>query len=242
MKSWHSTAFRFQDSLTALAQFALRETSATGYALFQNPGTSALVALGEEISEADAFGGVNPLLLTYAMQTGGVADGLVAFSYGDAQTQAKAGETLHRVVPAMETVWQARNADAHYLGLARRLSALESQLIDSRIVERAKGLISAAGPPEGNSEAVNSLVSHVRNVFRPGSAASTLELKLRELENEIQERRVTSQAKALLQAAHSLSEDQAYAHLRTLSRKSRRRLGEVAADVMTQYSLKAKTA
>ena len=87
------------------------------------------------------------------------------------------------------------------------------------------------------SDPLEAMVNHVRTVVRPGVAIRALESILKELEDELEERRVTGQAKALLQATHSLSENQAYTHLRVLSRKSRRPLKDVAMDVIATLAL-----
>jgi AmiR/NasT family two-component response regulator len=220
----------------------LKETSATGYVLFQKtaaaPGLARVAAIGEEIQASILLAESNAGVIVLPLHTNGVTDGFIAFSFADRQTLSKAEPSVRSIVDAMQTIWSARHPDAQYLNLARRLSALESQLIDSKIVDRAQGLLTG----DHAADALDSLVSHVHNVFRPSSAAHTLQTILEELEDEIEERRVTGQAKAILQAAYSLSEEQAYTHLQTLSRKSRRRLKEVAADVMAKHTLKAQTA
>jgi AmiR/NasT family two-component response regulator len=59
-----------------------------------------------------------------------------------------------------------------------------------------------------------------------------LEQRLRELEEEIAERKLTGQAKAVLQSTYNMSEEQAHLHLRTISRKSRKPLKEVAQELI----------
>jgi len=55
-----------------------------------------------------------------------------------------------------------------------------------------------------------------------------------ELEQEIEERRLAGQAKQILQTIQGISEEQSHAQLRLLSRKSRRRLKEVAEQVIRE--------
>ena len=78
----------------------------------------------------------------------------------------------------------------------------------------------------------------VRSESAPGGGAAAgrfgtmLEQALRALEEEIAERKLTNQAKAVLQSAYSMSEEQAHLHLRTISRKSRRPLKEIARELI----------
>jgi AmiR/NasT family two-component response regulator len=61
-----------------------------------------------------------------------------------------------------------------------------------------------------------------------------LEQRLPELEEEIAERKLTTQAKVVLQSAYSMSEEQAHLHLRTISRRSRKPLREIAREVIEE--------
>lgn len=236
-------SLRFERSLTSLARIALKETAATGYALFHNAtgvaGLTKLSAVGEPV---DARALIEPGagdLLAFPLHTQGATDGFAVFAFTDRDALSRSAEPLGRIVEAMELVWGARRFDAHYLNLARRIGALESKLIDPRIADRVNGLLDAT--PDKLS-AVDAVVNHVRSVLRPGEPARTIETAVERLEVEIEERRITGQAKALLQAAHSMSEEQAYTYLRGLSRKTRRPLKEVAADVMAQHTLTARSA
>jgi AmiR/NasT family two-component response regulator len=60
---------------------------------------------------------------------------------------------------------------------------------------------------------------------------------LSELEDEIDERRLMAEAKQILQAVDRLSEEQAHTRLRVMSRKSRKRLKEVAQQVIQDQRL-----
>ena len=229
----------FENSLKALAQVIFRETRATGYAIFEltsaEPGLTRVFGIGAPIQEMALLEKTARAVVVYPLHTEGIPDGYLAFSFGDHNTAREAETALSRVVEVVDTIWAARHTDAHYLSLLNRLRQLEARLVDSKIVDRAHGLLSDTKEPD----VIDALLRHVRTVLRPSSANRTLESIVQELEDELEERRVTSQAKALLQAAHALSEEQAYTHLRLLSRKSRRRLKDVALDVMAQYTLEA---
>ena len=233
-----SQGFHFQTSLASLAEVALRETRATGYAVFQRiadePGLVRVSASGAEITVRALLDEAQRRVITFPLQN----DGLVAFSFRDLAASGRAREPLSGVREAMETIWAARHLDAHYLNLLGRLSTLEAQLIDSKIADRAQGLLSG----EPHADVLDALVRHVKTVLRPSSAGRAIETIVKELEDEIEERRVTGQAKAILQATHSISEEEAYTRLRLQSRKSRRRLKEVAMDVIASGALTANAA
>jgi AmiR/NasT family two-component response regulator len=232
----------FKSSLSALARVAFQETKATGFALFHKtdeaPGLLRVAALGSEISPRALLRDENLPLVGFPLHTGGEQDGLVAFSFQDRAASARALEPLNRLREAIEIIWAARRPDARYFDLVTGISTLEARLIDSKIADRAQGLLAG----ERGSDLLDSMVRHVKTVVRPGMGSRTLESILKELEDELEERRVTGQAKALLQATHSLSENQAYTHLRVLSRKSRRPLKDVAMDVIATIALTTSAA
>lgn len=83
-------------------------------------------------------------------------------------------------------------------------------------------------------DAIGTIVRHVESVLRPGQLRTVLDELTEELEQEIGERELASRAKAVLQSRYGMSEDQAHVHLRLVSRKSRKRLRDVARDVLEQ--------
>ena len=227
----------FESSLMALARVAFQETNATGFGLFRKtveaPGLLRVAALGREIPARALPAGDTLPLVTFPLHTGGEQDGMVAFSFHDGPASALALEPLSRLRDAIEIVWALRRPDAHSIDLLTGISTLEARLIDSKIADRAQGLLTG----ERGFDLLDAVVSHVKTVVRPGMASRILETTFKELEDELEERRVTGQAKALLQATQSLSENQAYTHLRVLSRKSRRPLKDVAMDVIATIAL-----
>jgi hypothetical protein len=234
----HQRNFHFENSLSALAEVALRETGANGYGLFQRTADSTefrrLATRGQEIPSYALLQAKQPGVIVFPLGP----DGVVAFSFREPASSVQAEAPLGRLAEAMETIWAAREFDTHYQHLLGRLSTLEAQLIDSKIADRAQGLLKA----EPNADILDTLARHVKTVLRPSSAGRTIETMVTELEDEIEERRVTGQAKAILQAAHSISEEQAYTQLRVQSRKSRRRLKEVALDVIATDALTSNAA
>jgi AmiR/NasT family two-component response regulator len=96
---------------------------------------------------------------------------------------------------------------------------------------------------ETNSDPAEAIARHVDGVLRPTQTRRILEQVLSEMEEEIEERRLVGEAKQILQALHRVSEEQAHTRLRLLSRQSRKRLKEVAQQVIEeQHLLKGKSA
>ncbi|MDQ1473696.1 MAG: hypothetical protein QOJ99_5176 [Bryobacterales bacterium] len=232
----------FESSLSAIARVAFQETKATGFALFQKtdeaPGLLRVAARGAEISARALEQAETLPLVAFPLHTEGAPDGFVAFSFPDRVASTQARESLNRLREAIEIIWAARHPNARYFDLLVGITNLEARLIDSKIADRAQGLLTG----ERGLDPLAAVVIHVKTVVRSGATSSTLENILKGLEDELDERRVTGQAKALLQATHSLSENQAYTHLRLLSRKSRRPLKDVAMDVIATTALKTNAA
>jgi AmiR/NasT family two-component response regulator len=61
-----------------------------------------------------------------------------------------------------------------------------------------------------------------------------IEQLTQDIEQDIAERELANRAKAVLQSRYGMSEDQAHVHLRLVSRKSRKRLSDVARDFLAE--------
>ena len=233
---------QFESSILALARLAFQETSATGFALFHKtyeaPRLVPVTGLGREISARAALEDEHLPLVAFPLHTEDAADGFAAFSFEDRTASERAREPLNRMREALEIIWSARIPEARHFELVAGISALEARLIGSKITDRAQGLLAG----ERGSDPLGAMANHVRTVVRPGVAIRALESIVKELEDELEERRVTGQAKALLQATQSLSESQAHTHLRVLSRKSRRPLKDVAMDVIATLAVNTSAA
>jgi hypothetical protein len=116
-----------------------------------------------------------------------------------------------------------------YAWQAARIGEMEAELVDDKIATRAAGLLEEW---RLDRDAIALLEAHLEGVLRLGGFGTMLEQASRALEEEIAERKLTNQAKAVLQSAYSMSEEQAHLHLRTISRKSRRPLKEIARELI----------
>jgi AmiR/NasT family two-component response regulator len=225
----------FYNSLSALAQVAVREAGADGYAFFvRDPETLrwARQDAGGSVIAADFLAdpsSVDPSTVTYSLGTGVV----LAFAFQDRVRPREARPKLDRIAGTIEAVWRAAQVPQRYRQLANQVAELETSLMDSKIADRARGFLLN----QGESTRLEVIVRHVEGVLRESSTRRILEQIARELEEEVEERRLARQAKAILQSVQGMSEEDAHAHLRLVSRKSRRRLKDVARDVIQQRSV-----
>lgn len=215
----------FQASLSALALIAQREAGAAGYAFFQRDRDGKLTRQdqgGAEIRESDVVGAST--VDTYPLGNG---DGILALVF-DGREHRKPGSILE----AIAAVWTAARRTGQYSQLANELADLEARLMDSKIADRASGL---SGHPDPVS--IEAISRHVESVLRPLPARRALEQLSRDLEQEVEERRLANQAKTILRSFHGMSEEEAHAHLRKASRQSRRPLREIAVEVIDRHTI-----
>ena len=218
----------FQNSLRALAQFALNDTRAEGYAFFRGGREGETLirddSFGADISEDDI---AMERVVTFRFGH----DGILAFSFPDEATLRQARPQLDRVMLSIEAVWLAAQTSGRFSELANEVADLEVRLMDSKIADRVRGFLDSR--EEANP--VEAIARHVEGILRPHSAERVLEQMSKELEAEVEERRLTNRAKVILQNAHGISEEQAHIHLRQTSRKTRRKLKDVALHVIEHY-------
>jgi len=230
-------AYRFVDSISALAHVVLKETRATGYALFSKDRESnrllRLASFGTEIHPETLLQESAFVLVTLDLHASGFPDGRLAFAFRNQASSLHAERILSRFLVILESLFAAAARHRQYSNLITQISDLEANLINSKIADRAKGLLVADWQPDSLDE----IAYHVKTVLRPGLALRTMEGVIKELEGETEARQLIAQAKILLQSQYSFSEVQAYTHLRLLSRKSRRRLREVALDVIAEHAV-----
>jgi hypothetical protein len=142
------------------------------------------------------------------------------------------GPQRDRIAATMQTIRVAA-AEDRYLRLVERLADLEARLMDSKIADRVRGYLA----DETDSDPSEAIARHVETVLRPTRTRIVLEQALSELEEEIEERRLVGQAKRIMQASDSVSEEEAHIELRLRSRKSRKPLKDVARQVIEDRRL-----
>jgi hypothetical protein len=233
MQQRKATPKPFQNSLSALAQVAARETEAYGYALFRRSSEGrALVRhdSGGAAIEEDAVTSGPSGLVVFSLG----ADGVLAFLFQDETRSRQVRPELDRIAASIEAVWIAAQTAGRYSELASEVADLEVRLMDSKIADRVRGFLGN----RGETSPVDAISRHVEGVLKPASTGRVLEQLTKELEEEVEERRVTNRAKAILQSVHGMSEEEAHAHLRQTSRKTRRKLKDVASDLIEQHPLR----
>jgi hypothetical protein len=221
-------------SLHPLALLASREAGADGYAIHEvDPADGrreVKFAWGAAVPEAPETG---LTLASFPLHAGDEVTGVLTFVFRGAAASPRARSVLERIARVIEEVWRLSRVPQTYARNAARIGELEAELADSKIADRACGLIAAAPTPD----AVDTMARHVESVLRPGQLAAVLGQLATEIEQEIAERDLSNRAKALLQSRYGMSEDQAHVHLRVVSRKSRKRLRDVARDLLEESAV-----
>jgi hypothetical protein len=222
-------------SLQPLALLAAQEVGAEGFAMYQvEPRTGARelkFAWGTSIPEPGAAGFAVDL---FPLRAGEALTGVLAFAFRCNAIAPATHAILERIAGAMEEVWRLSLLSDSYARDAARIGELETELADSKIADRARGLLANGAPP---ADAIDTILRHVESVLRPGQLGTALGQLTQEIEQEIEERELASRAKELLQSRYGMSEDQAHVHLRLVSRKSRKRLRDVARAVIENPAL-----
>jgi hypothetical protein len=217
-------------SLHTLALLAAREAGADGFAIQQiDPADGrreVKFAWGVPPPE-DGESGI--VVASFPLHAGEEVTGAILFVFRGAVIAAQNQPLLERISAVIEQVWRLSLLPAAYARKAARIGELETELADSKIADRARGLL-ANGVP--SRDALDTIVRHVESVLRPGQLGTALGEMTEQIEQEIAERELANRAKAVLQRRYGMSEDQAHVHLRLVSRKSRKRLRDVAQDVL----------
>jgi hypothetical protein len=222
-------------SLQHLAQIAVNGVGAEGYSIFRVDPTTGLrelkFAWGTPVPESNAPGFT---VDSFPLEVGASVRGVLTFVSRGSAVAPATRTVLERIAEAIEAVWRLALVPEAYALNAARIGELETELADSKIADRAHGILAKGGL---SPEAVDTILRHVESVLRPGQLGTVLQQLSEELDQEIAERELTNRAKAVLQSRYGMSEDQAHVHLRLVSRKSRKRLRDVARDLLEEQRL-----
>jgi ribosomal protein S19E (S16A) len=223
-------------SLQPLAEIAASRAGAEGYAIYEvDPATGVRelrLACGAPVPDSDVAG---LKVDSFALQISDDVRGILAFVFRGRSITPAGRKMLERIAGAMESVWRLTLLPGAYARSAARIGELEIHLVDSKIRDRACGMLAGIlANPGSDLDVIDTIVRHVESVLRPGQLRTVLTQLTSEVEQEIAERALTSRAKAALQRRYGMSEDQAHVHLRLLSRKGRRRLTDVARQVLEE--------
>jgi hypothetical protein len=211
-------------SFGPLVLLVMRETGAQGYVLYgYEPGCASPVRLSEYGVEipANEQEGVSVARLPLHVQNREV--GWVAFVFHTASVPDGARRLLDRLANMLESIASLFAPPERVIDLVIKISRRQAELADLKIAERAIGF--SKHPEAGSAETI---AVHVESVLRARRFEAVLQEFAGELEGQLEERKVIAKAKKLLQTAHGISEEEAYSQLRLSSRRSRRRIFEVA--------------
>lgn len=212
------------ESFEPLVILAMRETGAEGCALdAAGPGDSPGFTLYHCGLIVPPGGQAGLAVARLPLQVQNREVGSITFVFRSQEVPEAAFPVLERLVRTLESIWLSFVTPETVTQLVTRIRRLQASLADLRFADRARGLV--AHPEPGAGEI---MASQVECVLGAGSLEALLGQLARDLEEQLGERKVISEAKNLLQRNYGLSEGEAHARLRRRSRQSRRRLHDVA--------------
>ena len=208
----------------------MRETGGDGFTYFRIESGRPLRsnAFGKWISEEALSGEETPMAVSFPLRLGPSPDGILVFSFPTKEKCDNAKVLLNKLAATIRKVWAAASIAQTYQGILECIIALDTELIESKIVGYALGL-QAGISDQTLADAVS---RHVDSVLRPSATMRALNQILRDLEEKVEERNLTIQAKAILQSANGMTEEDAYFQMRRVSRNSRMRFVDVARQVV----------
>ncbi|HTC89635.1 MAG TPA: ANTAR domain-containing protein [Bryobacteraceae bacterium] len=218
-------------SLQPLAMIAAREAKADGCAMHQFDAAGErqeTFSWGVQLPEGGATGFT---VASFPLGAEEASSGVLTFVFRGAMISPRAQALLERMAAVIEEAWRLTEVPVMYARSAARIGELETALADSKIADRARGLLANH---VRDTDAIDTIVGHVESVLRPSQLRTALDQRTKEIEQELAEREMAARAKAVLQKRYGMSEDQAHVHLRLVSRQSRKRLRDVARDVLAR--------
>ncbi len=219
-------------SLHPLTMLAAWEAGAVGFVIHQvDPADGRREVTFSWGVAAPETGETGLTATSFPLHAGDEVTGILTFVFRGAAISPAAQSLLERIAGTIEDVWSLSPLPATYARNAARIGELEIELADSKIADRARGMLASATAPR---DVIDTMVRHVESVLRPGQLRTVLDEFTQEIEQELSERELANQAKAILQSRYGMSEDQAHVHLRLVSRKSRKRLRDVAREVIQE--------
>jgi hypothetical protein len=230
-----------ESSVSTLAELAMHHSGAEGYALYAldsesgalivecSAGTSLPRPQDLTISRGTAHRR-GSVVISYPLRLEGSLLGTLAFVFrGDTVTDERIA-ILDRMARTVESVYCLPHSAAR---LFEKVNRMEAEVAASKIAARAQGILGGASLNE-TLERIDLIEQHVEHTVRSWRLTPLLEDLLKEAEQRISDRRLTSQAKTLLQRAYGMSEEQAYIELRNTSRRMRRPIVEVARELIAE--------
>lgn len=223
-------------SIHSLAEFAMHASGADGYAFYEldNAGELSVrdfagLLVGDPTNWHGTEGPIfrdGITVSSWSLCGEDDVSGLIVFAFIGHAIDRERTTVLDRLARVIEAVYRLPRSTAR---LATKINSLDAELAGIKISERTLGLLANGAP---SSETVEIVIRHVERVLQGCLLGTALEQLLADLEERIAERRLVVQAKQVLQRRHGISEEQAYLQLRNQSRATRKRLRDVAQELI----------
>jgi len=224
-------------SLRALTRFAQEASGADGYAVLEiDRSTEKLgirdsggvhcpfprhLSVHREVRCCDGL-----TVSSYPLHAEDGISGLLTFAFRATEIEQRNLDVLDRLARLIQAVYHLPRSTAR---LVTKVGSLEVELAAIKISERTLGLLASGAP---SAESIETVVRHVETVLDKRPAKIMLKQLLPDLEDRVAERKLVVKAKQVLQDRDGISEEQAYLRLRNRSRASRKRLKEVARELI----------
>ena len=124
-------------------------------------------------------------VLSFPLHAEDEVTGVLTFVFRGVAIPPRAQALLERIAPVIEEVWRLSLLPAVYARNAARIGELEIELADSKIADRARGMLAGSAAPR---DGVDTIIRHVESVLRPGQFGTVLQQLTQDLEQEIAER------------------------------------------------------
>ena len=209
----------------------MRQTGATAYVIFD--GEEIIDASGARIPPSELKNDGETPVVSYKLLLEGKPDRFIAFAFADRNMLEIARPRLDQATQILNSVCKASALRTDYVRMAERLADLDTRVLDTKIAERARGFVGDHARPDP----IEDIARHVAFVLRPTPVRQTITQLLDHLQKEMEARQVASQAKAILQNSHGMSEEAAHQYLQRASRKTRRPLRDIAAAVVERFAV-----
>lgn len=172
----------FLQSLQPLALLALREAGGEGYAICDVDQVSGQRTLkfsyGEPIPDSESNLKTGKFsVAAFPLRVDGEVTGALSFVFRGAAISPEIWALLEKIAGPVEAVWQFAHIPKAYAALAARIGELEAELADSKIADRARGLLGNVSQTQGP---LDILERHVEGVLRSNQLMKVLEEMSRE--------------------------------------------------------------
>ena len=217
-------------SVEPLALIALRETGAGGCAISaidpKGGAARVIASFGLPVPAANESGAY---VTSAPLDVASSVSGTISFVFRTEQERQSASPLIERAARSIEAVWRLTWLRELCVDRAAQIGELQAELADSKIGDRARGLLDQAA---GHRGAIETMQRHIETVLRASQSLKLLERTSQQLEEELAERKLSQTAKSILMETCGMSEEEAHLHLRSLSRKGRRPLKAIAQDLI----------